>query len=242
MMASFYKNMAKLVKICYEELADNKPVRSYLKTRNLTQKTIDKFFIGAFPSDLRSLLKAFKGEEAFLVKTDILYNANQSQFRYRPLIVPIMDINDNFVGITGRVIMSEEERSGRNMSKYTNTKYNKGEHLYGLNYAKQYIREKNTSIVVEGQFDVISSHQAGLYNVVGVSGTALTQWQIMLLARYGENVKMLFDNDEAGKRASEKFLKQHEQKGIKLNEIHLPSAIKDIDEYINKKLNLNEII
>ncbi len=88
--------------------------------------------------------------------------------------------------------------------------------------------------MVEGYFDVITSHQAGLTNVVATSGTYLSTKQTMLLSRYCENIKVLFDNDEAGQRASEKFIKRCATDGINLKEVFLPDGYKDIDEYITK--------
>lgn len=238
-MSSFFRNMAKLADICYNELPKNKIIVEYLKKREISKKTIDKFFIGAFPLDLRVLLKEFKSD--FLIKTDILYKADSSPFKYYPLIIPIWDANNNFIGIGGRTFIPEEERKAMGYPKYKNSKYDKANHLFGLNYAKQAIRSKNTSVVVEGYFDVISSHQAGLDNVVATSGTFLSNHQIMLLSRYGENIKILFDNDPAGKRATERSLKHTEILGVNIKEMTLPQGYKDIDEYIikNKSCNFN---
>lgn len=231
-MATLYRNMAKLVEICYEHGQKNRLVRDYLKKREISQKTIDKFFLGAFPSDLRVLLKEFDAE--FLKKNGIIYQADKSPFRFYPLIIPIWDVNNNFIGIGGRTMMSEEQRKAFGYPKYKNSEYAKANHLFGLNYAKQYIRNKNTAIVVEGYFDVITSHQAGLNNVVATSGTYLSSKQTMLLSRYCEHIKVLFDNDDAGQRASEKFIKRCATDGVSLKEIFLPDGYKDIDEYIVK--------
>lgn len=231
--------MAKLVEICYDQVNKNKLVREYLKQREITQKTIDKFYLGAFPGDLRVLLKEFDVE--FLKKSGIIYQADKSPFRFYPLIIPIWDVNNNFIGIGGRTMMSEEQRKATGYPKYKNSEYAKAHHLFGLNYAKQTIREKNAAIVVEGYFDVITSHQAGLTNIVATSGTYLSARQTMLLSRYCENINVLFDNDEAGQRAAEKFTKRCATDGVKLKEIFLPDGYKDIDEYIvnGKPANLN---
>lgn len=229
-MATLYRNMAKLAEICYEQLPKNKIVREYLKKREITQATIDKFYLGAFPSDLRILLKEFDTE--FLKKNGIIYQADKSPFRFYPLIIPIWDVNNNFIGIGGRTMMSEAQRKSTGYPKYKNSEYLKANHLFGLNYARQSIRDKNAAIVVEGYFDVITSHQAGLTNVVATSGTYLSAKQTMLLARYTENIKVLFDNDEAGQRASEKFVKRCATEGVNLTGIFLPDGYKDLDEYI----------
>jgi len=231
-MATLYRNMAKLAEICYDQVHKHKIVREYLKKREISRKTIDKFYLGAFPSDLRVLLKEFDVE--FLKKNGIIYQADKSPFRFYPLIIPIWDVNNNFIGIGGRTMMSEEQRKSFGYPKYKNSEYAKAHHLFGLNYAKQAIREKNAAIVAEGYLDVISSHQAGLTNVVATLGTYLSPTQTMLLSRYSENIKVLFDNDEAGQRASEKFIKRCATEGVNLKEIFLPDGYKDIDEYIVK--------
>jgi DNA primase len=231
-MATLYRNMAKLVEICYEQVHKHKIVREYLRKREISKKTIDKFFLGAFPTDLRVLLKEFDVE--FLKKNGIIYQADKSPFRYYPLIIPIWDVNNNFIGIGGRTMMSEEQRKAFGYPKYKNSEYAKGSHLFGLNYAKQAIRNKNEAIVVEGYLDVISSHQAGLSSVVATLGTYLSPRQTMLLSRYCENIKVLFDNDEPGHRAAEKFVKRCATEGVTLRETYLPDGYKDIDEYIVK--------
>jgi DNA primase len=229
-MATLYRDMAKLAEICYDDLQKNKPILEYLKKRKITRKTIDKFYLGSFPTDLRTLLKEFNPD--FLLKNGILYQADKSPFSLYPLIIPIWDVNNNFIGIGGRSMMSDEERKLTGYPKYKNSQYDKGNHLFGLNYAKQSIREKDKAITVEGYFDVISSHQAGLTNVVATSGTYLSARQTMLLSRYTENINILFDNDGPGQRASEKYLKRCATDGVSLKGLFLPDGYKDIDEYI----------
>ncbi len=231
-MATLFRNMAKLAEICYDQLPKNKTVSEYLKHREISQSTIDKFYLGAFPNDLRVLLKEFDTE--FLKKNGIIYQADKSPFKFYPLIIPIWDVNNNFIGVGGRTMMPEAQFKSLGYPKYKNSQYDKANHLFGLNYAKQTIREKNTAIVVEGYFDVISSHQAGLTNVVATSGVFLSPKQTLLLSRYSEDIKILFDNDEAGKRAAQKYLERRATAGVNLKEMFLPDGFKDIDEYIVK--------
>lgn len=231
-MATVYRDMAKLAEICYDNLQKNTVILEYLKERQITKSTIDKFCLGAFPTDLRVLLKEFVPE--FLLKNGIVYDASKTPFYLYPLIIPIRDVNDNFIGIGGRTLLSQEKQKYLGVPKYKNSVYPKMEHMFGLNFAKQAIRKKNAGIVVEGYFDVITSHQAGLCNVVATSGTFLTTHQVMLLSRYCENIKILFDNDAAGKRASKKFLEARATSGVNLREMFLPDGYKDIDEYIVK--------
>ncbi len=240
-MSGFFRKMAKLAEICYEQLPKNTIAMDYLSKRHVSRQTIDRFFLGAFPSDLRILLKEFDAD--FLKKNGILYQADKSPFQFYPLIIPIWDVNDNFIGIGGRTMMNERELKTLGYPKYKNSQYDKRNHLFGLNYAKTSIREKNTSIIVEGYFDVITSHQAGLTNVISTSGTFLSSSQVLLLSRYCEDIKVLFDNDAPGRRAAKKFVEKHKElNGINIKEIFLQDGYKDIDEYIVKnngnKLNL----
>jgi DNA primase len=232
-MNHLHKNMAKLVSICYDNLRHNKPIQEYLKKRNISKKTIDSFFIGVFPNDLRVLLKEF--EIDFLLSSDILFKADYSQFKKNPLIIPVVDVNNNFIGIGGRTLMSAEYTKATGYPKYVNSKYDKANHLFGLNLAKNDIRQKDTAVIVEGYFDVITSHQYGLNNVVATCGTFLSSQQLLLLSRYGKNIKLLFDNDPAGKRATEKAISQYiNSESVSIEKISLPENIKDIDEHINK--------
>lgn len=236
-MTALYKNMAKLVDICYNELGDNKLVQNYLKKRNITKKTIDTFFLGAFPTNLKILLKEFGPD--FLIHNGIMYKADTSSFKYYPLIIPITDVDGNFVGVGGRTLMTSSQLKNTGYPKYKNTRYDKRNHLFGLNLAKNHIRTKDASIVVEGYFDVITSYQHGLCNVVATSGVFLSLRQTLLLSRYCENIQLLFDNDEAGHKASTKSLNKTTLEGISVKEIFLPTGYKDIDEYINANKNID---
>lgn len=226
--------MSKLIGICHDQLNNNRVVKEYLNKRGITQKTIDKFLLGAFPYDLRILLKTIDIE--LLKECGIIWQADKSPFFHYPLIIPICDVNGNFIGIGGRSMASNDELKSCGFPKYKNSVYDKVDNLFGLYQAKQSIREKNVGIIVEGYFDVITSHQNGLDNVVATSGTLLSPKQLTLLSRYCQNIKLLFDNDEAGKKASKKLFEKHKEiDGINLEELFLPNDFKDIDELLSKE-------
>lgn len=115
---------------------------------------------------------------------------------------PIKDSYANVVGFTSRILPSAENdpKAG---GKYVNTPqtalYDKSRVLYGLEKAKNFIKEKGFVIVVEGNMDVITCHQFGHKNVVASSGTALTESQLDLLKRFTANLYLSFDADEAVK-------------------------------------------
>ncbi len=125
------------------------------------------------------------------------------RFRDR-IMFPILDYHGNIVGFTGRTMKADEQ------AKYVNTPqtiaYNKSEVIFGLYRAKQYIKDADAVVIVEGNMDVIGSVKGGVKNVVAVSGTALTEEQIKILQRYTNNIIFSFDADSAGLRAAERAI------------------------------------
>ncbi|MEK7068060.1 MAG: toprim domain-containing protein, partial [Patescibacteria group bacterium] len=128
-----------------------------------------------------------------------------NRFRGR-IMFPLNDAAGNPVGFTARV--SPEREATERMGKYINSPqtqiYDKSKILFGLDKAKNFIREAEAAIVAEGQMDVISSHQAGFKNVVASSGTALSSDQIKLLTRYTNNFLFSLDSDTAGESATDR--------------------------------------
>jgi len=142
---------------------------------------------------------------------------------------PIADYHGNIIAFTGRTMKSDE------MAKYINSPstliYNKSEVIYGLSKAKQFIKEKDAVVIVEGNMDVISSSQAGVKNVVAVSGTALTSEQVRILKRYTNNIIFCFDADSAGITAVNRGIEIAWQNGANVRVIALDKKIgKDPDD------------
>ncbi len=139
---------------------------------------------------------------------------------------PVMDLRGNVIAFSGRVLDDSKP-------KYINTEdtpvYKKGNGVYALNFAK------NTSsrqlILAEGQMDVIALHEFGFTNAIATLGTALTKEQANLIARYADELLICYDNDDAGKKATEKALNIFGQTGIKLKIINM-SGGKDADEIL----------
>lgn len=149
-------------------------------------------------------------------------------FRGR-LIFPLTDHNGNIVGFSARALENE-------MPKYINTRdtivYHKGKLFFGLDIAKEEIKKQNQAIVVEGEFDVISSFKEGVKNVVAIKGTALTENQVNLLSRYTEKITLFLDRDEAGFEAIKRSLAVLEKKGLTTTVVITDG--KDPDEIIKK--------
>jgi DNA primase len=219
---------------------EGKMARDYLGNRGITQDIIDRFKLGvaspAWDGLLRYLTESTKVapqtlEEAGLVRSRAESSGHYDLFRNR-LIIPICDDQGRVIAFGGRTL-------GDDQIKYLNSPetpvYTKGQHLYGFNLAKDSIKKKDAVIVVEGYFDVITSHLYGFDNTVATCGTALTEQQAKSLVRYTDSrrVYLAFDADEAGVRAIDKGFEPLNNiargVGIDLRVIRVPGG-KDPDE------------
>ncbi len=233
-------------------------IMQYLLDRGINVQSIEKFRLGYAPAGWDNILKFLLGRGFTLdeiAKTGLLVQKNQesgimnhdsksmlrsSDFydRFRDRIMfPVMDIMGNVVGYSARVAPGQDE----SQAKYINTPegivYHKSKVLYGLSLAKNEIKQKNYVLLVEGNLDVIASSQAGLGNVVAVSGTALTPDQVIMLKRYSENIAMLFDMDNAGQLAASKSADLCLQKGINVKIVSLTDG-KDAADVAQKNPQL----
>ena len=202
-------------------------VQKYLKERGLKSKTIQEWRIGYGPDKWQALSDFLKGrgygeEEiertGLSVRKDEIQNSNYDRFRNR-IIFPIYDLNGGVVGFSGRIF-------GEGEPKYLNTPntliYDKSRVLYGLDRAKLDIRKDNFCVLVEGQMDVIMSHQAGVRNAVASSGTALTVEHLKIIKRYTENLAMAFDMDLAGETATKRSIDLAVSAGFDTKVIEMP--------------------
>ncbi|PLS81110.1 DNA primase, partial [Candidatus Saccharibacteria bacterium] len=112
--------------------------------------------------------------------------------------------------------------------------YDKGRQLFGLHLAKEAIRQEDVAVIVEGNLDVISSHQAGVRQVVAAAGTALTEHHLKSLSRLTNNVALAFDGDKAGIAATERAIDIAQALGVRLTIVSLPGNAKDPDELIQE--------
>ena len=224
----------------------NKNGLNYLTKRGLKEETIKDWQLGYSPDawdSLYNFLKArplsgqkFTDDEMFLAGVIIKKDASKGQrgyydrFRDR-IMFPIWDVNNNLIAFTARV--NPEKEKTEKMGKYINSPqsavYDKSRVLFALNKAKTAIRKADLAIVVEGQMDAISCHQAGFTNVVASSGTALTREQVTLLKRFTNNIALSFDMDDAGQMAADRGIKEVLSQGMHLKIIVLPHG-KDPDE------------
>lgn len=220
--------------------------RDYIAKRQLTTETVEEFKIGYAPDSWDLLLnllrkKGFKYNDILLSGMVVKNDRGQLYDRFRQrLMFPIFDHNANIVGFTGRILDESKENQG---GKYVNSPqtliYNKSLIAYGLDKAKSEIKKQDLVVVVEGNMDVIASHQAGVKNVIASSGTALTQEQLKILQRYTNNIGLCFDADLAGQVAAERGIDTALSLSMNVRVITLPKeingkAIKDPDDCIKQ--------
>jgi DNA primase len=161
----------------------------------------------------------------------------QDMFRGR-LMVALQDQQGRVIGFTARLLEDDP-----NAPKYLNTPqtllYDKSRHVYGLHLAKDSLRRDGFAVLVEGNLDVIASHQAGVKNVVATAGTALTEMHLKTISRFTGDLRLAFDQDKAGIAATERSIPIASKVGVKLNIISIPEG-KDPDELIKKDPKLWE--
>ncbi|HFC76953.1 MAG TPA: DNA primase [Candidatus Moranbacteria bacterium] len=186
-------------------------ILKYLQERGLNDETIREFRLGFAPAGWGNILDFLKSRgynSTDILKAGLIIEKDggskqYDRFRDR-IIFPICDVSGKVLGYSARVAPGGDE----SQAKYVNTPetevYHKGNVLYGMHKAKSEIKEKDKVLLVEGNMDVIASYQAGIKNTVAVSGTALTPEQLKLIKRYTNNIKMFFDMDEAGQKASKR--------------------------------------
>ena len=216
---------------------------AYLRDqRGLSEATMETFELGYAPDQWDGLLKHLQHveglspellESAGLVVPRKGGNGFYDRFRGR-VIVPIRDRQGRVIGFGGRSLDGSDP-------KYLNSPetevFEKGKHLFGLDQAANAIRKDDRAVVVEGYFDVIALHAAGVTNAVASLGTALSSQQITQLCRCsdGKRIVLNFDADRAGIRAANRAIGEVEQLALQgqleLRVLHTPSG-KDPDEYL----------
>lgn len=218
-----------------QTLIRDKQALEYVKSRGFNRQVIGDFLLGYAPSDGKLLVAALRRKgfsQTELRDAGLLNQYGGDLFRGR-LVVPLMDTTGQVIGFTGRVLVDDG-----NGPKYLNTPetllYNKTRHVFGLSQAKEAIRKQDFSVIVEGNLDVVSSHQVDVKNVVATAGTALTEAQLRALSRLSPNVRLSFDGDKAGLAAAERAIPIAQHVGVELSMITLPDGVKDPDELIQK--------
>ncbi len=223
-----------------QSLLQNQTALEYVfKKRGLSKEVVQDFQLGYAP-DAGMALVQFLTKKGFskreLEESGLVNRFGGDLFRGR-MAVPLMDASGKVIGFTGRVLVDEP-----NSPKYLNTPqtllYDKSRHVFGLSQAKEAIRKADYSVVVEGNLDVVSSHQAGVKMVVATAGTAMTEQHLKALVRLSPNIKLAFDGDAAGLAATERAIPIAQAVGADLTIVTLPDGAKDPDELIQQGVEL----
>lgn len=223
----------------YEELLKRKTeARDYLRDRGLTDETIIKYRLGYAPMGWRHLTEALtkRGvKEETLEKVGLSIKGAKNgelydRFRGR-IMFPLIDPSGSVVGFTGR--LAPGNTKDENMGKYVNSPetalFQKSRFLYGFREAKRAIRDANEAVLVEGQMDLLLSHQAGVMNTVAVSGTALTTEHLEYIGRIAESIVVAFDADLAGMKAAARAFSLALAEGLAVRAVLLPSGMDPAD-------------
>lgn len=219
------------------QLSKQELAQQYLReTRKFSLKTIQEWKIGYSP-EVSSLIKFLKSKGYTDKEIEL---AGLSSYRFGKyveifrsrIIIPLFDPQGRIIGFTGRIL--NEKTNG---PKYINTPktvlYDKSRHIFGLNFAKNSIRENKYVVVVEGNLDVITSHQAGFKQVIATGGTAITEYHLKSLSLLTQDIRLCFDADKAGLNATRRAINLSASLDIVLNIIKISGA-KDPDELIKK--------
>lgn len=208
----------------------------YLTGRGLTMQTIRHFGLGAAPDGWDDLTRYLTGKgytSAELLQAGLVGRSKRDtcyDFFRRRVMFPILDVRGNVVAFSGRAAPGEDSTR-----KYFNTGdtpvFQKGKNLFALNFAKSHCAER--VILVEGNMDVVSLHQAGFENTVAPLGTAFKTDQARLLGRYTKEIVITLDADTAGRDAVRRTISILREAGIPARVLSLPDC-KDPDEFIQK--------
>ena len=206
-----------------------KLAEEYLLKRGITKETIKKWRIGYAPDVWKSLAdflikRGYTKDEIEKAGLEIRSEKGGFYDRFRGRIIfPIFDINSRIIGFGGRIFGEKDD-----IAKYINSPatvlYDKSRTLYGLDKARVDIRKKDFFVLVEGYMDVILVSQSGFENVVAVSGTSLTDYQLKILKRYSENIYISFDMDVAGDSATKRGIDLAQAQGFNIKVIVMPQG------------------
>lgn len=219
-----------------------KTALAYLQNRGLVDGSIKDFRLGYAPDSWSALYnfldRNYDSKEVLNAGLIIKKDAGGYYDRFRSRIMfPIFDINRQVVGFTGRVFGDLAKQD--DVAKYVNTPqtaiYDKGRLLYGLDKAKLEMRRNDRCLVVEGNMDVIMSHQAGAKHAVASSGTALTDGHLKIIKRYTDNLDLCFDADNAGTMATDRGVDLALAKGFNVGIVNIIEPdLKDPADYVKK--------
>ena len=218
------------------DLPAGEPGRRLLAERQVGEALARRFQVGFAAAggpagdSLVRWLAARGAQPGEAAEAGLANRGGRDLFRNR-LVFPIADERGQVLGFGGRAL-------GDAVPKYLNTPetglYHKSTALFGLDQAREALRESRMAVVVEGYFDVLAAHAAGVGNAVASSGTALTREQVRILARHADRAALCFDGDDAGRRAAARAVELCSADGLPARIAVMPPGMKDPDEMVRR--------
>ncbi|MBX3441806.1 MAG: DNA primase [Planctomyces sp.] len=214
--------------------------REYLASRGFTAETTSRFRIGYHPNDWEWLQRQARGK----FTTDELLavrlvgereggRGNYDHFVDR-VVFPIRNERSQVVGFGGRILPGADDSHGKYWNTPESPVFFKSRLVYGLDFARDGLKQSGTAVVTEGYTDCIMCHQHGLSNVVGTLGTALTDQHVSTLKRFVRKVVLVYDGDAAGQRAAERAVERFVAQDVDLRIMTLPDSM-DPDEFLSAR-------
>ncbi|TSD05256.1 MAG: DNA primase [Parcubacteria group bacterium Greene0714_7] len=258
-----YSALASASSFFSETLKEKPEAFSYLKKRGLTEETISLWSLGYAPNawhELRDFLLGKKFDDALLERAGLVKKSDSKpesedidskpdtlnpkpsvalrpydRFRGR-IMFPIKDISGRVIGFSGRIFEDDEKHP---QAKYLNSPetpvFDKSRALYGLDKAREGIRELGAALLVEGQLDLLMAHQAGYHNAIATSGTAFTLPHVEIIKRYTQNLLIAYDGDRAGISAAGRAASIALQAGMNVKIVKLPPERDPADILLENK-------
>lgn len=217
----------------FKDPFQGKFAREYLESRQISKSLAEELGIGyapAFSDALWNHLHKIGFQAAELIACSLLNQGRGRVYDFfqNRLILPIRDEQSRLIAFTGRAL-------GDELPKYKNSRFEKGSFLFGLDRARTGIRQKSRSIIVEGHFDALQMWNHGFHETVACQGTALTHEHLRKLSTQTQQILLIFDGDQAGRRAALKVLDQ----AFTFPEVHFKVALlpsgEDPDSLLRKK-------
>lgn len=211
--------------------------RDYLLGRGLSLSTIKHFGLGAAPDSWDALIEHLKAKGysmGDMLQANVIGKSQRGSFydRFRKRVMfPIINIRGKVIGFSGRAMPGEDKAGGKYVNTSDTPVYKKSENLFAMNFAKNHCDER--IILVEGNMDVISLHQAGFENTVAALGTSFTPEQAKLLSRYTKEIVLMLDSDAAGQKAVRRAGEILKDTGLDVRVVVIPDG-KDPDDFIKK--------
>lgn len=228
-----YAILEETTKFFESKLESSKDAQKYVKDRGLEKKSIEQFRIGYISvgwNALRDHLVERGYTETDIERAGLIKKGDKGYYdRFRGRVIfPIADSSGRIIAFSGRMF-PDEEGGAKYLNSPETELFNKSKVLYGYDKAKLAIRKSNFSIVVEGQMDIVLSHQIGFTNTVALSGTALTADHVRLLDRLSKNVVLAFDADKAGIASAGRSAEIALSFGMDVKVAHMPNGVDPAD-------------